>query len=114
MLDRAKASTRILVDCAHANSEWEPRNQEKVLRDGLSQIEAGNLAIAGFLLESHLHWGKQPILRDRDRMEYGVSVTDPCIDWETTEALLREAHERYGAAIARLGDDAVRRWRCRA
>lgn len=114
MLERAKASTRILVDCAHANSEWEPRNQEKVLRDGLSQIEAGNLAIAGFLLESHLHWGCQPILRDRDRMEYGVSVTDPCIDWETAEALLRETHERYGAAIARLGDAAARRGRFRA
>ncbi len=114
MLSRAKASTRILVDCAHANSEWEPRNQERVLRDGLSQIEAGNLAIAGFLLESHLNWGRQPILRDRDQMEYGVSVTDACIDWNTAEELLREAHSRYGAALARLGEDAVRRGRFRA
>ena len=114
MLARAKATTRILIDCAHANSEWDPRNQGKVFRDGLSQIEAGNLSIAGFLLESHLNWGKQPILRNRDEMEYGVSVTDACIDWTLAEELLREAHERYGAAIERLGDDAVRRGRFRA
>ena len=113
MLARAKATTRILVDCAHANSEWDPRNQSKVFRDGLTQIEAGNLSLAGFLLESHLNWGSQPIRRSRDEMEYGVSVTDACIDWTLTEELLREAHERYGAAIERLGDDAVRRGRFR-
>ncbi len=64
LLEAAKVSNRVLVDCAHANSEWNPNNQETVLRDGLRQIEAGDLCLAGFILESHLNWGRQPILRE--------------------------------------------------
>ena len=47
------------------------------------------------MLQSYLEWGTQPIRFDHSKMEYGVSVTDPCIDWATTESLLREAAERF-------------------
>ena len=58
------------------------------------------------MLESYLEWGTQPIRLDHSKMDYGVSVTDPCIDWPTTESLLREAAERgadpSGLALERL------------
>lgn len=97
-LAEAKLPVRVLVDCSHGNSEKDPRRQGDVLEDCLSQIDRGNRTIFGFMLESHLNWGNQPIRSDPERMEYGVSVTDACIDWETTEALLRAAHDRIGAS----------------
>ncbi len=102
-LAAAKLPRRIMVDCSHGNSEKDPRRQAEVLRDCLTQIENGNRSIFGFMLESNLHWGQQPIGRDPARMEYGVSVTDACMDWETTEELLREMHERHGPVRERPG-----------
>ncbi len=100
-LASAKLPQRILVDCSHGNSERDPRKQADVLRDCLAQIENGNNSIIGFMMESHLHWGQQPIQRDPTRMDYGVSVTDACMDWDTTETLLRELHEHYGLVRAK-------------
>ena len=97
-LGDAKLPVRIVVDCSHGNSEKDPRRQADVLHDCLSQIENGNKSIVGFMMESHLHWGNQAIRREIEKMEYGVSITDPCMDWETTESLLREAHDRFGRA----------------
>ena len=91
---------RIVVDCSHANSEDDPHNQEAVLRDLLTLIESGNTTIIGFMLESYLEWGAQPITADPDKMDYGVSVTDPCIDWDTTERLLREAADRHDRILS--------------
>ncbi len=65
------------------------------MNDILSQIENGNNSIVGFMLESYLEWGSQPVSQNPDKLEYGVSVTDPCIDWETTERLLRLAAGRF-------------------
>lgn len=84
----------IMVDCSHANSRKKPERQAVVLRDLLSQIENGNRSIRGFMLESFLEWGNQPMPADKGKLRPGVSVTDPCIDWNTTEALLREAARR--------------------
>ena len=97
-LRAAKLPLRIIVDCSHGNSEGDPRRQADVLRDVLSQIENGNTSILGIMLESNLEWSCQPIQANRDRMDYGVSVTDPCMDWDTTAELLREAHD----AMARV------------
>lgn len=96
-LSKAGLPSRIVVDCSHGNSESDPNRQADVLHDLLTQIENGNNSIVGFMLESYLKWGSQEIHHDKDKMEYGVSVTDPCIDWETTEALLREAASRFAA-----------------
>ena len=97
-LFHANAATQpqhIIVDCSHGNSHYDPAKQADVLHDVLAQIENGNSSIVGFMLESYLEWGTQPIRFDHSKMEYGVSVTDPCIDWATTESLLREAAERF-------------------
>lgn len=80
---------RIMVDCSHANSAKDHNRQIVVARDVASQIEAGNSSIIGLMLESNIHAGSQQI-GDRTKLTYGVSITDACIDWRSTEALLRE------------------------
>lgn len=93
-LRKAGVTTNIMIDCSHANSGKNPENQPAVLSDVVSQIEAGNRSIIGLMLESHLEAGRQDIPADLSRLKYGVSVTDGCIDWRTTERILREAHDR--------------------
>jgi len=84
---------RIVVDCSHANSNKDHNLQPLVARDCVDQIVSGNRSILGLMLESHLHAGNQKIGDDLSQLEYGVSVTDACIDWATTEDLLRQANE---------------------
>jgi len=81
---------RIMVDCSHANSYKQARRQEIVLNDLADQIRNGNRSVMGFMLESNLEFGKQNIPADKSKLKYGVSVTDECLDWETTEKILRE------------------------
>lgn len=95
----AKLPVKIIVDCSHSNSDKQPERQGVVLKDILTQIENGNRSIRGFMLESHLEWGSQPMPKDPKTLRPGLSVTDACIDWDTTEALLREAHDRYQAVL---------------
>ena len=83
-------STNIVIDCSHANSNKDPEVQPLVLKDVTHQILEGNKSIIGVMLESHINKGNQPIPEDLSQLEYGVSVTDACIDWETTETALRE------------------------
>lgn len=99
-LSKAGLPIRIVVDCSHGNSESDPQNQAEVLADVLAQIENGNNSIVGFMLESYLEWGCQTLKNDPDDMDYGVSITDPCIDWDTTERLLRDAAERFSRVKA--------------
>ena len=98
-LKAANLPQHIIVDCSHANSAKKPERQGLVLKDLLTQIENGNRSIRGFMLESHLEWGSQPMPKDPKTLRPGLSVTDPCIDWDTTEALLREAHDRFKAVL---------------
>ena len=79
---------RIMIDCSHDNSNQDYRNQGKVIDDIKSQIISGNKSIFGVMLESNLSSGKQKILDNMDDMQYGVSVTDGCIDWEETESII--------------------------
>ncbi|MBN2344011.1 MAG: 3-deoxy-7-phosphoheptulonate synthase [Deltaproteobacteria bacterium] len=88
----AKIEPRIMIDCSHANSNKQPENQATVVENVIAQKRNGNQSIIGIMLESHLHAGSQPILRDPAELKYGVSITDPCIDFETTERLLRKLH----------------------
>jgi len=94
-LRTAKLPEQIIVDCSHSNSNKKPERQGLVLKDILTQIEQGNRSIRGFMLESHLEWGAQSMTQDPKQLRPGLSVTDACIDWNMTEALLRESHERY-------------------
>ena len=65
--------------------------QPLVMADIVSQIRAGNNSILGVMIESNLEAGNQPIPADLSQLKYGCSVTDGCIDWNTTEKTLREA-----------------------
>ncbi len=76
----------IMIDCSHGNTAKDYTRQPLVLRDVVEQMR-DNPAIIGMMLESHLHPGSQPITAD---LKYGVSITDACIGWETTEELLLE------------------------
>ena len=89
-LEAAGLPTNIMVDCSHANSSKDHNVQPLVARDVANQVVKGNKSIIGLMLESHLHAGRQNIPENLADLTYGVSVTDACIDWETTEASLRE------------------------
>jgi 3-deoxy-7-phosphoheptulonate synthase len=84
--------SRVMVDCSHGNSGKDYTRQPVVFRAVLDQILAGSRHVMGMMLESHLHGGNQKLAHGQEGLAYGVSVTDACIDWETTETLLRNAH----------------------
>ncbi len=92
-LAAANLPPNIVVDCSHGNSNKEPSLQPMVAENCVSQILDGNRSIVGLMLESHLKAGNQSIPKDLSKLEYGVSITDPCIDWQTTESLLLKMHE---------------------
>ncbi len=80
----------LMVDCSHGNSNKDYRRQPVVARDVIRQIKAGNRSIIGIMLESHLNEGSQSSEQPPSEMKYGVSVTDACISWQTTESLLKD------------------------
>jgi 3-deoxy-7-phosphoheptulonate synthase len=99
-LVKAGLAPNIVVDCSHANSLKDPSLQPLVFMDCVHQIREGSQAIRGMMLESHIHAGAQPIPADRSQLKYGMSITDGCIGWETTEELLRRADQELRAALA--------------
>jgi 3-deoxy-7-phosphoheptulonate synthase len=86
----AGLAPNIMVDCSHANSNKQPELQPLVVENVGNQILEGNQSIIGLMIESNLKAGNQAIPANLDELEYGVSVTDGCIDWETTERCLRD------------------------
>lgn len=90
-LETVKAPTSVMIDCSHANSSKDPSRQPEVLSDVLGQIEDGGDWIHAVMIESHLNSGSQAFPRPVDQLEYGVSITDGCINWNKTEACLRNA-----------------------
>ncbi len=88
-LEEAGLAKNLMVDCSHGNSDKQPELQPLVANNVVQQILQGNSSIIGIMLESHLHKGNQSIPEDLSKLEYGISVTDACIDWQTTEELLR-------------------------
>ena len=90
-LEKQGIAARIMVDCSHANSGKDPLRQPAVLRDVLDQRLAGDASLRGVMLESHLFDGCQALSTE---LRYGVSITDGCLGWSGTEAMLREAAER--------------------
>jgi 3-deoxy-7-phosphoheptulonate synthase len=91
-LAQANLPTNIVVDCSHGNSNKDPSLQPLVAENCVVQIVDGNRSIVGLMLESHLKAGNQAIPKDLTTLEYGVSITDPCMDWQSTEALLLKLH----------------------
>ncbi|MEM7626908.1 MAG: 3-deoxy-7-phosphoheptulonate synthase [Planctomycetota bacterium] len=88
----------LMVDCSHANSGKKSARQPVVWESLVQQRAAGTDAISGVMIESNLFDGKQSIPEDKAQLKYGVSVTDECIGWDTTERILLEGHARLAAA----------------
>ncbi|MEI6214488.1 MAG: 3-deoxy-7-phosphoheptulonate synthase [Desulfuromonadales bacterium] len=84
----------IMVDCSHGNSNKDFQKQPEVLECVVDQLLDGNTSISGVMIESNLEAGNQKIPADLAQLKHGVSITDACIDWSTTEKILLNAHER--------------------
>ncbi|MCL6268826.1 3-deoxy-7-phosphoheptulonate synthase [Sansalvadorimonas sp. 2012CJ34-2] len=93
-LEKANIKPNLMIDCSHANSNKDPVLQSLVMENVTNQIIEGNNSIIGLMIESNLGWGNQPIPEDLSELKYGVSVTDACIDWKTTETGLRQMADK--------------------
>lgn len=82
----------IMVDASHANSAKNHENQPRVIDSVIEQVQAGNQSIIAVMIESNLKAGNQKFPQPLEELEYGVSITDACIDWDTTVATLRRLH----------------------
>ncbi|HYP17045.1 MAG TPA: 3-deoxy-7-phosphoheptulonate synthase, partial [Opitutus sp.] len=100
LLGKANLPKSILVDCSHDNSAKQPERQPDVVRAVLAQVVGGNNCIMGAMVESNLGAGSQSFPQPKDKLRYGVSITDGCIDWPTTESLVREIHAALAPRFA--------------
>jgi len=99
-MEQAGLKPSLMVDCSHGNSNKDYRRQPAVAESVVAQIKDGNRSITGLMIESNIHEGNQSSEQPRSEMKYGVSVTDACISWETTEALLREINNDLRNSLA--------------
>jgi 3-deoxy-7-phosphoheptulonate synthase len=94
LLAKSEVRTRLMVDASHANSHKDYRKQPLVLEDVAKQMEAGDERIFGVMVESNLVGGRQDLVAGQP-LAYGQSITDGCIDWETSVGVL----DRLAAAV---------------
>lgn len=87
-LEKLKLPPRLLIDCSHHNSGKQPEQQIEVFQSVIHQIWEGNQRVRGLMLESHLLAGNQPLGKDSSGLSYGISITDPCLDWASTAQLI--------------------------
>ena len=90
-LTKAGLPANIVIDCSHANSYKNPELQPLVMADVVNQVRLGNKSLVGVMIESNLVGGKQAIPDDLSQLKYGCSVTDGCVDWDTTDKMIRDA-----------------------
>ncbi|WP_395479784.1 3-deoxy-7-phosphoheptulonate synthase [Candidatus Curculioniphilus buchneri] len=88
----AEIPISLMIDCSHSNSSKDYRRQTEVAQSVLAQIKEGNRSIIGLMLESYINAGNQSAELPREDMRYGVSITDACIDWKSTNNLLYQLH----------------------
>ena len=93
-LKEAGLPPRIMIDCSHGNSNKDFNFQPIVANDSIDQVIDYNQSIIGFMLESNIEKGNQKIPEDLSELKYGVSLTDACMNWETTKTLLSEVADR--------------------
>jgi 3-deoxy-7-phosphoheptulonate synthase len=99
-LDKAGLANNIMIDCSHENSSKDPALQPLVAENAANQILEGNKSIIGLMIESNLGWGNQSIPENLEDLTYGVSVTDGCIDWDTTEKSLIDMNDKLKPVLA--------------
>ena len=97
----AGLNERVMIDASHANSSKNPENQPKVIDDIAGQVEAGETRILGAMIESHLVAGRQDLVEGQP-LRYGQSITDGCIDWDTTVRTLDRLAQAVRARRARV------------
>lgn len=102
LLKKAGADERLVIDCSHANSSKQHLRQIAVAEDVAAQVAAGEQRIAGVMLESHLHEGRQDIVPGQP-LQPGVSVTDACISFEQTQPVLRTLADAVRQRRAKKG-----------
>ncbi len=101
LLEKAALPRTVMVDCSHENSSKNPENQKLVMKSVLEQIDgAARPDIFGVMIESNLQAGNQPFPQAKENLKYGVSITDGCIDWASTEELVWAAHAALGGKRA--------------
>ena len=100
-LAKAKLPLNVVVDCSHANSWKKPELQPLVMKDVIHQIREGNRSVVGMMIESFIEAGSQPIPPDLSQLRYGCSVTDACVGWDTTQDMIRSAHQILREALYR-------------
>ena len=93
-LEKSNLSPSLVIDCSHSNSNKDYRRQPLVADNVFNQIVEGNKSIIGIMLESHLKAGNQSADLPKEALEYGVSVTDACIDFDTTRSLIDAAYHK--------------------
>ena len=99
-MEQAGLRPSLMVDCSHGNSNKDYRRQPAVAESVIAQIKDGNRSIIGLMIESNIHEGNQSSEQPRSEMKYGVSVTDACISWEMTDALLREISQDLNGQLS--------------
>ena len=98
-LEKAGVPCNIMVDCSHANSNKQPELQPLVVENVANQILEGNKSIVGLMIESNINAGSQSIPANLEELAYGVSVTDGCIGWETTQQCLRAMRDKVKSVL---------------
>jgi len=103
-LVKAGLTPAMMIDASHANSGKKPENQPLVIADIADQLSQGERRIMGVMVESNLVAGRQDVVSGKT-LTYGQSITDGCIDWETTETVLRDLADAVAARrkVSRTG-----------
>ncbi|WP_049721686.1 3-deoxy-7-phosphoheptulonate synthase [Gilvimarinus polysaccharolyticus] len=100
-LNKAKITPNIMVDCSHANSNKDHNLQPLVMENVANQIVEGNKSIIGLMIESNIGEGNQSIPEDLSQLQYGVSVTDACIDWDSTVKALHAMRDKIKPILSK-------------
>ncbi len=98
LLKAAELTPAIMIDCSHANSSKDPALQPEVFNQ-LIQQSLTDPSIIGAMVESNINHGAQPFPQPIEDLKYGVSITDGCIDWPTTEAMIKQAYQALAATF---------------
>ena len=102
-LAKKNLNPRLMIDCSHANANKDHTRQKTVLESIAAQVASGSNHIMGAMIESHLVAGKQPIPKDLGDLKYGQSITDACVDIETTADML----EMLATSVKQASSEAV-------
>ena len=98
-LEKAGVRSQMMVDCSHGNSNKDHTQQGAAFKDVIAQKVAGDQDIIGLMLESNLNEGNQKLCENPADLQYGVSITDACIGWTETEALLTWAYDAVAETV---------------